>query len=588
MSGADVETVETGIALTAPSVTPDEFPDYESQLVSIAKVQTATEYENKTYAQEYNAIFVTETGEEFTVRTASSANATFGTPVISNLSGPIVGIAQVYQKDNSGAKTVQLAPRNANDVAGLTETRFTIQVDYTKATIAQITAEGAYEVENASVVAKSAKSLVIADASNAYMPVYVGATTDYAINDKLTLKGQVKLNGDGPLQFSSPEITKNGTQAYTVGAAEVFDAAKVNAWMQSPVTKYVEVEGVLTSTDGKYYNLTIAGISPDYKGGSIDNPTDEQKTALNALIGKPVVVKGFAISTYSKWFTLMLGEISASDEPFISADASASFAAAGETKEISYSANNLGSNSVFAKISGTDAAQFEIVGTPANGKVSVKALENTAEAAKNAVLTLYIAASEGATAITSATVNLKQAGVTSGTGYTKIDKIADLTAGSYFMGGLLDEYSYKSNGETITVTWKPYSYHLWTGEASGDLTTVNYEYENQQLVVDPKISGSEAATIELVATATANTYYIKVGDKYLKSTAVNTNRKLALVDAADGAEWLFADFDKGGVVASNNQVYLGTAGAASKLLRSYKSTSYSSSLQTGLYFFKAN
>lgn len=598
LSGADVETVETGIALTAPSVTPDEFPDYESQLVSIAKVQTATEYENKTYAQEYNAIFVTETGEEFTVRTASSANATFGTTVISNLSGPIVGIAQVYQKDNSGAKTVQLAPRNANDVAGLTETRFTIQVDYTKATIAQITAEGAYEVENASVVAKSAKSLVIADASNAYMPVYIGATTDFAINDKLTLKGQVKLNGDGPLQFSSPEITKNGTQAYTVGAAEVFDAAKVNAWMQSPVTKYVEVEGVLTSTDGKYYNLTIAGISSDYKGGSIDNPTDEQKTVLNALIGKPVVVKGFAISTYSKWFTLMLGEVSASDEPFISADASASFAAAGETKEISYSANNLGSNSVFAKISGTDAAQFEIVGTPANGKVSVKALENTAEAAKNAVLTLYIAASEGATAITSATVNLQQAGVTSGAGYTLVDKVSALAAGDYIMTGFLESYS---SGST-NLNWAPYSYHAWVGKVSGaepatknsDLQTVNYQYSNNQLIIDPDLSDQDkakgtAATITLESvTGQANTFYIKVGGKYLKSFTADTNRRLGLADEATGAEWVFTDFSKGGIVASNNGVYLGTAGATYDLLRSYKAASYESSLRNGLYFFKAN
>lgn len=501
LNGADVETIESGISLTAPTVTPDEFPDYESQLVTIAKVQTATEYDNKTYAQEYNAIFVTETGEEFTVRTASSANATFGTTVISNMSGPIVGIAQVYQKDNSGAKTVQLAPRNANDVAGLTETRFEIHVDYTKATIAQITAEGAYEVENASVVAKSAKSLVIADASNAYMPVYVGATTDYAINDKLTLKGQVKLNGDGPLQFSSPEIDKTGTEAHTVGAPEVFDAAKVNAWMQNPVTKYVEVEGVLTSGSG-YYNLTIAGISSEYKGGSIDNPTDAQKTALDALVGQPIVVKGFAISTYSKWFTLMLGEVTASSDPFISADATASFAAAGETKEISYTADNLGSNSVFAKISGADVAQFSITAAPTNGKVSVKALENKTANAKSAILTLYIAASENGTVLSSAEVALTQApaGVTN---YTPVTVAPDDWSGTYVVG-------YPADATTCYILKDKYS--------GADAAKSTFTYD---ALTSPAFDGTNIAydasynTVTIAKIPDTSYYSIKYGDMYV-------------------------------------------------------------------------
>ena len=81
--------------------------------------------------------------------------------------------------------------------------------------------------------------------------------------------------------------------------------------------------------------------------------------------------------------------------------------------------------------------------------------------------------------------------------------------------------------------------------ASKDLATVNYQYENNQLVLDPKLDGSTTAgDITLVAAGAENTYYIKVGEKYLKSTAPATNpanRSLALVDTSEGAEWLFAD-----------------------------------------------
>ena len=45
------------------------------------------------------------------------------------------------------------------------------------------------------------------------------------------------------------------------------------------------------------------------------------------------------------------------------------------------------------------------------------------------------------------------------------------------------------------------------------------------------------------------------------------------------------DNANGGITLSSNSVYLGTAGAASKLLRSYKNES---TLKYGVVFFKAN
>lgn len=88
------------------------------------------------------------------------------------------------------------------------------------------------------------------------------------------------------------------------------------------------------------------------------------------------------------------------------------FAAAGENKEVTYTAENLGSNQVFAAVSGENASQFSA--TVGNGTVTVTALENTETTAKTATLTLYIAASEGGEHLAEATVALTQAGISSG------------------------------------------------------------------------------------------------------------------------------------------------------------------------------
>ena len=89
------------------------------------------------------------------------------------------------------------------------------------------------------------------------------------------------------------------------------------------------------------------------------------------------------------------------------------FAAAGESKEVTYTAENLGSNQVFAEISGDGAGQFS-VGQIGAESITVTAVENTETTAKTATLTLYIAASEGGEHLAEATVALTQAGVSSG------------------------------------------------------------------------------------------------------------------------------------------------------------------------------
>ena len=166
-----------------------------------------------------------------------------------------------------------------------------------------------------------------------------------------------------------------------------------------------------------------------------------------------------------------------------------------------------------------------------------------------------------------------------GTGtYTMISKVANLSAGTYFMAGYLTEYN--------DSDWSSYPYHVCTG-VSTDLYTDNYSFVDGELTKDPSITTSyEKSEIELIAVdGKANTYYIKFvnENQYLYSSEAATNRKLGLTDTA--TEWVATDNANGGITLSSNSVYLGTAGAASKLLRSYKGEG---TLKYGVVFFKAN
>lgn len=179
--------------------------------------------------------------------------------------------------------------------------------------------------------------------------------------------------------------------------------------------------------------------------------------------------------------------------------------------------------------------------------------------------------------------------------YTLIDNVANLTAGTYFMAGYSESYT----GSGSTTTYAPYSYHIWTGTLSSnngnaDLNTVNYQYANGTLTINPNLSERDAAkgtavaiTLEAVAGKT-NTYYIKCNGQYLSTSDYTNNRKMQLT--ATAAEWTVEAHEKGGIklttTSSAGSIILGTGGATYDLLRSYKSPA--SSLTYGVCFFKVN
>lgn len=165
--------------------------------------------------------------------------------------------------------------------------------------------------------------------------------------------------------------------------------------------------------------------------------------------------------------------------------------------------------------------------------------------------------------------------------YTAIDTVANLTEGTYYMAAYV---------KTTTQGDSYKGYHLYTGGvSSGDLYTAKYNFANGELTAQETYT---ATTVVLTAVeGKANTYTIKdtKNNKYITVTDASNNRKLAL--STTPMEWEAVANSKGGInfkaTIGSNSCFMGTANnCKSNHIRSYKSSSASSSLGYGLVFFK--
>ena len=278
--------------------------------------------------------------------------------------------------------------------------------------IGEITAAGDYKAEG-TVVARGKMAYIIADNTGAMMVYH--KDNERTVGEKISISGKVTIyNAQSTPQFSASATVEvlSSDNKWTYNPTKMDGAAMDALLSASPVCKEIEFEGNLV-VDNNYVNVKIPGASTAIGSVKyIDNST------VAAYDGKDVIVKGYFVGTSSSKFVNVLPysveEANPSTDPAIKADpTSLSFAAAGESKEVTYTAENLGSNQVFAAVSGENASQFSVT-TVGNGTVTVTAAENTETTAKTATLTLYIAASEGGEHLAEATVALTQAGVSSG------------------------------------------------------------------------------------------------------------------------------------------------------------------------------
>lgn len=437
-------------------------------------------------------------------------------------------------------------------------------VDYTKGTVAEAIAAGAgknYEVA-ATVVGMHTQGILIGDASGV-MLAFLGEAPAVAVNDAVTVKGTTELR-NGVIQFGKEglSVAKTGTGSYNTPAPEVMDGTAVTAYIATAlenkaVYKYVKYNGEFT-VSGNYYNVVIAGTTTK---GSVAYG----KSEWASFNGKPVTVEGWLLGGTANYLQTMATSVTVdSSTPIVEISAPQQFAATSPVAQtLNYTVTNTTASAVTFAIEGTNADKFSL-GAKTDNTIVVSAKgDNTDKTAYTANLVAKVA---GATV---ATVALKQAAPTSGSGYAKIEKIADLKEGTGYLAGLV-------NGK----------YQTWTGVLTNkQCETVPYSYtEATGAFVADDAAGAE---ISLVAVSgVSNAYYIKYGEKYLTVGAAGKNQ-LVLADSAGDNYWTFTD-DTDGVKATAKafaSIMMTSTGAASKYIRSYVTTNTSG--VAGVVFFLA-
>ena len=437
-------------------------------------------------------------------------------------------------------------------------------VDYTKGMVAEAIAAGAgknYEVA-ATVVAMHTQGILIGDASGV-MLAFLGEAPAVAVNDAVTVKGTTELR-NGVIQFGKEglSVAKTGTGSYNTPAPEVMDGTAVTAYIATAlenkaVYKYVKYNGEFT-VSGNYYNVVIAGTTTK---GSVAYG----KSEWASFNGKPVTVEGWLLGGTANYLQTMATSVTVdSSTPIVKISAPQQFAATSPVAQtLNYTVTNTTASAVTFAIEGTNVDKFSL-GAKTDNTIVVSAKgDNTDKTAYTANLVAKVA---GATV---ATVALKQAAPTSGSGYAKIEKVADLKEGTGYLAGLV-------NGK----------YQTWTGVLTNkQCETVPYSYtEATGAFVADDAAGAE---ISLVAVSgVSNAYYIKYGEKYLTVGAAGKNQ-LVLADSAGDNYWTFTD-DTDGVKATAKafaSIMMTSSGAMSKYIRSYATMNTSG--VAGVVFFLA-
>ena len=423
-------------------------------------------------------------------------------------------------------KAANLAPRNTADLSGLTEDLFPDPTPETT-TISQITEAGSYELKNVIVVTRSDKAYMIADNTGA-MQVYHNGNVR-KVGDKINISGLVTV-------YQAPNNTPQFNDDATVsliseGNSWQYDFSEysvesVKNYFSDVKCVAVQLKGTIVK-DRNYFNLVFDGVN-DVQG-SIQYYTPDV-----SVLDVPVVVKGYAIgksqSGSIQRIKVFPYEITAdASTPYINATAPATFSADGETIPVAFTAGNLGTNKVFAKLTENTAGQFSVLdGAVSGSSVAVTAKKNETGAAQTAQLTLYIAASQDATPVDQITVALKQAAPLSGdegAPYAWIMKQGELTTaggevskGEPAMAWTASEVTYtgwdsnaSAKGIQIGSGSKP--------EADFTLTTANYSGKITSIKVNASIgSGGDGKltvkigdtqigeTITLTTTATTYTF----------------------------------------------------------------------------------
>ena len=406
---------------TAPEpivITPSQLGDYEGQFVRIENCQPEMDAVGLAWNTSDNKGNVTfemlDNSATFIVY--SSSYASYCKSIVPEKSGYIQGIATQYKG------TLEVNPRFAADLEGLTAEYQ--GPEYKTGTISQIAAGEYWEITG-SIVAVNTSSFLLADASG-YVLVYNSSWTTqtsntYEIGQKVTVKGKIEQFPEkvGLLQFASPQITENGNETFNPGEPAVFDAAALTAYESAMKYQYVKLSGVLSitegesSTTGKYYSYTVAVSG--YNGKTVTLAYAFNKDLEGFANGDVVDVTGFASGTNfdQTAINIMMTSIAKNTSTTVVTISTKpqDFAAEGGTQDIAFTVANAGSNKVYAKVEGEG---FSVPTGEVTGPVVLVTADANEGAAREATLTIYVAAEENGEAVAQASIKLSQLAPLSG------------------------------------------------------------------------------------------------------------------------------------------------------------------------------
>lgn len=157
------------------------------------------------------------------------------------------------------------------------------------------------------IVATYARGFLVNDGTGSIL-VYLGSN-EYKAGDVITVSGTTSVYA-GIMQFGNTStVEKTGTATVTLPTATQMTGADLDAYLNSPETKYVQYTGTLEKS-GNYYNVNIDGASTAV--GSISYPEDG--VVDESLNGKKIIVTGFAIGVSgTKFVNTMVTSVVAAD-----------------------------------------------------------------------------------------------------------------------------------------------------------------------------------------------------------------------------------------------------------------------------------
>lgn len=435
---------------------PSKLIDYQSQYVKVYS-QPVESIRGEMYynvSSGYaNQTFETKDGSTFLLSFNSYSKDWASTIAIPAKAGYIKGCVSL--NNNAG----NISPRNADDLAGMTDDPFTVETpEPEKTTISQITAAGQYEIEAATVVATYTGGFVMSD-ETASILVFLGygAENIPAVGDVVSVSGGVTSYGDAFQFAEGATVSKTGTATVEYPNPTEITESNIGGLMEKPVVTYVKMTGTL-SVSGNYYNIEFP-FETSYTG-SISGPNAD----LNAgsYDGQMVTVEGYFVNNGSKngggrYFTVVATKLTPdSSTPIVTFTTQpTAFAASNpEPQTLAYTVTNVEASAVEFAIEGTNADKFTY--EKSGETVVVKAVgDNTTDAAYTATL---VAKVNGETL---ASVDLKQNGVGGST-----------TGGFESMASFIsngDQYSNPCGlGDGATANGEPASgFKVGTGSKSG-------------------------------------------------------------------------------------------------------------------------